>query len=1069
MDTEKIQNSFYSFYFMGEGRDFVNLLKESGFKNPEESSKSFLRILKKDEHLSYFTEILPDLIISLQDSPDSGRALINFEKFAHSGINPISLFCGLKENPALIKLLTDIFSFSHFLSEVLIKNPEYYDWLIQPETLDTNKDFGHFLKEANLLLEGFKDKEGLRNALCRFKRKELLRIGVRDLIGKTSLDIITRELSDLAAAILEVSLKFCREETEYYYGIPHFPNPQKKLQPCGFVILGMGKLGGGELNFSSDIDIIFVYEEEGFTIPHTRQASKNSSKIKTPKSEITSPPSKTKKITNHKFFTILGEELTKFLSEPTSEGMLFRVDLRLRPEGITGPLVRALESFGAYFYSQARLWEKLVYLKASPVAGDLKLGEKILKIADSFIFENPEIDSLVNEISLMKSRIDREVLNSKNKDREIKRGVGGIREIEFIVYLLQILHGNHNQKLRTQNFFKTIKLLFDLKIMPGEDYDGLHTAYLFLRKIEHRLQMMEEIQTHLLPERREDLQRLALSLGFKHIKKESAEDLFLKKYYELTGKVHSLFEKYFKEGEGKPRQEIEILLDPDSKPDECFEVLKRYRFKELAIERCFKRLAFGTGEYYLPTQGQKFFERILPTLLNYASQTPFPDQAIRNFENFVESAKGISSYYSTIAENPGIIKLLLRLFGTSNYLSRTLIAHPEYFDEIVDPGMLETLSYPTEDLKNFFNKVPSGADVETELSKLRKRKRLEFLKIGIRDVLELYSAPELSLQMTHLAEGCLNSCVKLLRKNLENHYGKPLILKKGRRESKFCIAGMGGFGAGELTYFSDLDVIFFYEDDGKTNGKEKISNYQFFTLLAEDISQKFSTITPEDYLYKLDARLRPEGTGSPLLISASRLIDYYKKSAQVWEYLAFLRFRPVAGDIDFGNRVRGGILKTIERKVGKKIPLNEIGEMKEKIERNIHLPITAFADLKRGAGGLFDIEFIMHTLQLIHSKSYKDLFNQNTTDVLNRLREYKLLSDEKVDTLIEGYKYFRKVQSKIRLLFESPNNYIPTSDKLEPLEISLEFSPHPKTSLLDTYLQFSRSIRGIFNEVMNRK
>lgn len=1071
MSLENIKEKIINFYRSNDAESLIQTLKNLDFDNAENILNNF-KTLFQDTDVLLSAELFEETVKFLHPLSSKQKVWISIERFFHASKDKEKTLKNLTKKKDILAILLKIFMFSNFLTEIVIKNPEYFNYIFEKDCLNNTKNVDQYFNEAAEFLTNNNSQEERKAALCKYKNRELLRIGARDLGDRACLKDITAEISSLAIAIIKLALQFCIREAEDEFGKPVFINDNGNINPSRFAVIGMGKLGGMELNFSSDIDVIFVYEEEGETISLSNRKTFSQDIIdekKPPKTKTLNK--KIKVITNHQFFTVLCEKLINFISEPTSEGKLFRIDVRLRPEGSSGPLVRSVESFNNYFYSQASLWEKLVYLKANPIAGDIDFGQEFLKICSAYVFSNVDINSLMNEIAHLKHRIDHEILDTDKKFREVKRGVGGIREIEFIIYLLQIIHGVKNEEVRSQNIFSVIDALQNLNALSAEDYKILKESYHFLRGIEHHLQMVDERQIHLLPEQRIELRSIAERFGYKKQSKRMPEDLFLEDYKNITYKVHSLFKKYFNIQDKEDEEfglNLEILLREDSSPQECFNVLRRYRFKEMAIEKCIKRLAFGTQEYYLSTDGKKFFEIILPTLLNYSSQTPFPDQAIRNFDNFLESAKGISSYYAVIAENPGVLKLLLRIFGTSNYLSRILIAHPEYFDEIVDPGMIEILKYPTDDLQRFFNRVASKSDVEAGLNNLRKRRRLEYLKIGTRDVLALYSSPDLSKQMTALAEGCLNAAYNLLKNNLVQRFGKPLLLK-GNKESRFCIAGMGGFGAMELTYFSDLDVIYFYEGDGETNGETKITNYEFYTSLTEELSSRFSEITPEDFLYKLDARLRPEGASAPILISASRFIEYYEKYAQVWEMLAFLRFRPLAGDIEFGEEMRRRILQIIIDRIGNNIPLNEIKTMRDKIEKNIRLPQSAFADLKKGIGGLFDIEFIIHILQITSAKKYPDLLIQNTTDVINFLKELKILTEQKHDILLNGFSFFKKIQSKIRLLFESPNNYLPDKEKLESLEVAFAFSPNQKFSILETYLKYSRQIREIFNDLVKLK
>ncbi len=1066
MNINDINKSFSECLGKDTDNELLSVLNKCGIV-PADRYRKFLKSINikpenKKDCILFISKITCE--ISLYANQD--KILNKLENFFKNYDNMIDDICYQFEYKFdFFALILRIFNYSEYLSNVLSKDKDYLKWLYLNIDSLSAKSYEKYYDEAKAIFDVSDCINTKKNKLCRFRDRELLRIGARDLYESTDLKIITSELSNLALSIIQVSYEICFENAVLTFGIPAFFDDKNNIHRCKFTIMSMGKLGGGELNFSSDIDVVFVYEEEGKTISPDNLSVNDLYFIRI------NPNLKIKEISNHEFFTILGENIIKFISEPVAEGKLFRIDLRLRPEGVTGPLVRSFESYTAYLYSQSRPWEKLVYLKTNFAAGDKILYENFKEILDEFIYINTDIPSIIKEIAHLKSRIDNEILNSEKKIMEVKRGVGGIREIEFTVYLLQIIYGTSKNELKTQSIYYALDKLKFYNLLLPEEYDILMNGYYFLRKIEHQLQMIDERQNHLLPDSRDELNLIGERFGFKKINKKEPADLFLEKYKNTTYKVHSIFTKYFninKEDNHDYVININILLDENSSAQQCFDILKNFRFKEPAIEKCFKRLGLGTSEYYLSTNGQKFFEKILPVLLEYSSQTPFPDQAVRNFDNFLESSKGITSYYSVIAENPGILKLLLRIFGSSNYLSRILIAHPEYFDEIVDPGMIEIRTYPSEDLIRFLNRTANSKNHESAFNNLRKRRRLELLKIGIRDVLALFSSSDLSKQMTSLAEGCLNTALNILKNHYFAIYGEPKD-EKTNEGSKFCIAGLGGFGSNELNYFSDLDVIYFYEGDGETSGDDRISNYKFWTLLVEELSKKFSEITPEDLLYKLDARLRPEGKSAPILISSSRLIDYYANIAEIWEALAFLRFRPVAGDIDFGARIKDEIIERIVKKFAERLPLKMIRDMRERIEKSVNLPQSAYADLKKSKGGIFDIEFIVHIYQFLFSQKYPELLTQNTADILNILLKFSIIDKDEYIKLYDGFQFYRKLQSKIRLLFESASNYIPISEKMESLEVAFAFMPNQKPFILDMFKKYSKDIREIFTKIIENE
>ncbi|MCD6384877.1 hypothetical protein J7M23_03780, partial [Candidatus Sumerlaeota bacterium] len=663
---EQIRNALIHWKLNNDTSPLKQILQHYHFTDIRRAVNNVLSLASDEFALDDFMTLLPRLLKYADAYGDPDTALNNWERFAHVWFDRSSLFQFMSQELSLLRFINHLFSSSQFLTDTLIRNPEYFDWLIQEDFLSRKRDKSELVSEFETSLRIFKDPERRRDALCRLRRRELLRIGSRDLLGLSSVEETTYELSELADAILTIALRESETKIIEQYGEPQIRNPEG-TKKCEFVVVGMGKLGAQELNFSSDIDLIFVYEEEGET------------------SGITPEGKPVKKISNHQFFNQLARELIRFLSEYTEEGRLYRCDVRLRPEAQAGPLARSLESYANYFYSQARSWECIAYLKARPVAGGTSLGKKFRHLVEEFIFYPRDPEILKSEVFSLKERIDYQVKERGLIHRDVKRGHGGIREIEFLISAFQLLYVHQYPELNNLSTFQSIRILLSVGVLSGQEASFLLEAYSFLRKVEHMLQIVWETQTHLLPADPQEIKKLARRLGYNGV--DSAEQ-FIAHYQHTTNGVHNLFLKFFapislKEVETKPSEILQIL-NVDIPEDKALAILRPYRFCERSSLQHLRHLYYGTREVYIPASAQKKLEQLLPRIIEICRSLPQPDTAIRNLANFVSATKGADSFYELVAEEPSILETLLRIFGTSDAMSQILISHPEFFEPLIE-------------------------------------------------------------------------------------------------------------------------------------------------------------------------------------------------------------------------------------------------------------------------------------------------------------------------------------------------------------------------------------------------
>jgi [glutamine synthetase] adenylyltransferase / [glutamine synthetase]-adenylyl-L-tyrosine phosphorylase len=489
------------------------LLGPYGFKEPAKADANLQAMADDPTARRLLADILEELLLCASQSADPDQALNHFERFARSAVNKTRLFSYLNESPRSLEILAKTFGGSQHLAEILIRDPLYLYWLTDPQTLYQKRPKREIARD---LLRGLKrstTEQKQLDFLRAFKRREMLHIGVRDLLRLCSVEETLSALSTLAEALTSAALRICKAALFRKYGIP-----RRKLG--GFTILGMGKLGGGELNFSSDVDLVYLHASDDEP-NETESAS----------------------IESTEYFRQLSQRVTLALSDITNEGYLYRVDLRLRPEGRMGNISYSLDGFRRYYYSRGETWERLALLKAYPVAGDIRLGRQFLKMVAPFVCERPFDLEALNEVRGMKQKIDRKVAASRERGRNVKLGFGGIREIELVVQTLQISFGSRYREICERNTLRALAALSANSLLSDDEKNKLTEAYIFLRDVENKLQMVNDAQTHAIPATAGELNALSRMLGYCDDNQISASDQFLRDYQFHTNRVNGIYEE----------------------------------------------------------------------------------------------------------------------------------------------------------------------------------------------------------------------------------------------------------------------------------------------------------------------------------------------------------------------------------------------------------------------------------------------------------------------------------------------------------------------------------------------
>ncbi len=876
--------------------------------------------------------------------------------------------------------LLQVWEASDYVAQSIERDPTLLTELLASGRLLAQYGPGALDRQLRDLLQEVRDEAALHRTLRRFRRYQMVRIIWRDLAGWASLDETLEDLSALADCCIARTLALLHSWSEAELGTPLGPDGE----PQSLVVLGMGKLGARELNLSSDIDLIFSFRGHG-------------------------PVRDNDRLSSEQFFRRLAQRLVQALDNTTGDGFVFRVDTRLRPFGDSGPLVLSFGAMEDYYHAQAREWERYAMVKARAVAGEPGDVEELMAVLRPFVYRRYLDFAAIESLREMKQLISRE-LARKGMSDNVKLGPGGIREIEFIGQVFQIIRGGREQRLQIRPIQPVLNLLGELGLLPFYVVHELQSAYRFLRLVENRIQAWQDRQTHALPKDDEGRLRLARSMGFPDW------EGFMAVLDRHRQRVQGHFDKVFAAPQAEDGDEGESpyasLWKSGLDDDQAVPLLQRSGFEqpEQAVQRL-RTFHNSAACRNLGQRGRERMDRLMPLLLEAASGVGAADQTLERVLRLLEAIARRTAYLALLVENPIALSQLVRLIAVSPWIGDQLSRHPLLLDELLDPRRLYS-PLRHEDLVNDLDVMLSNVDAqdqEQQMERLRQFAQSNMLRVAAADLTGVIRVMVVSDYLTEIAEVTVQAALEQCFGHLAQRHGRPQGILGD--DTGFAVIGYGKLGGIELGYGSDLDLVFLHGNrgaQGSTDGNTPIPNDLFYARLAQRFIHMLNTRTPSGILYEVDTRLRPDGAAGLLVSSLDAFAHYQAESAWTWEHQALLRARPVAGDPAVRSRFRAIRLDVLARERDQDQLRKDVREMREKMRASLDRSNADQFDLKQGHGGIADIEFMVQYAVLSQAARHPDLLDwTDNIRLLGSLAHHDLMPGQTADELAHIYRALR--------------------------------------------------------------
>jgi len=895
-------------------------------------------------------------------------------------------------DPEFLESSKYVFAFSDFVAASCRRDPAMLVDLIDTGDLFSRRPQNDYEHKLKTLLADVEGEDSLMRLLRCCRRRELVRIAWRDLAGWADLAETITDLSAFADACLDRTLKILHRWQCTISGIPTANDGSQQH----LIILGLGKLGARELNFSSDVDLIFAYPQVG----NTRGAGQSTG--------------------NADFFTRLCRRLIKVIGQPTADGFVFRVDARLRPFGESGPLTMDFDAMEQYYQQQGREWERYALIKARAVAGDIDAGSHLLEKLHPFIYRRYLDYSAFESLREMKQMISRDV-KRQGMQNDIKLGPGGIREIEFFGQIFQLIRGGVTPALQDTGIIIVLKALAAEHHIPPNVCSELVEAYIFLRDTENRLQAFSDQQTHRLPSDDPGILRLAASMGFADLKSfNSALD---KHRRTVHGHFQMLLET--SDSEDRPKDDddpLEVIwLDfAGTQPAESILLQMGYEQPQEVLQLLeYLRTAAETKS--LSPRGRQRLDKLVPRFLKEIGTHKNSLVTLRRVVDLIKTIERRTSYLALLVENPTALTHLVKLSNASPWIASFLARHPVLLDELLDP---RTLYLPPQKkemksgLRRRLAQVPIE-DLEYQIEQLCIFKQVNVLRVATADVTGTLPLMRVSDYLSEIAECILAEVVNLAWNHLTAKHGRP-VCRLGDKISDrgFAVIAYGKLGGLELGYGSDLDLVFLHAGthEQTRGGAKAIDSAQFFNRLGQRVIHILTSHTRAGKAYDIDMRLRPSGSSGILVSHIDAFGNYQIEEAWTWEHQALIKARPVCGDDILADRFETIRQKVLARRRPRKKLTAEVADMREKMRKELLKPQNGVLDLKQDPGAMVDIEFLVQYLVLLHSHKYSGLLKwTDNVRLIQALIETGAMDENTAHVLKHAYLIYRAAAHQLSL------------------------------------------------------